>query len=81
MDFFGIGLWELLLILLLALLLFGPGRLPDIARGLGKAVREFKRYSSALTREVKEELEDGFKAPSDEPADKLEGKSQSADEK
>jgi len=39
----NIGLTELLLILLVCLLLFGAGRLPEIARQLGKAISEFKK--------------------------------------
>ena len=36
------GMWELLLLLLIVLLLFGPSRLPEIARALGKSIKEFK---------------------------------------
>lgn len=39
----NLGLPELLLIFLIVLLLFGAGRLPEIARSLGKAIQEFKR--------------------------------------
>jgi sec-independent protein translocase protein TatA len=39
---FGIPLWELLLILLVVLLVFGPKRLPEMGRSLGKGMREFK---------------------------------------
>ena len=40
---FGIGPTELLVILVIALLVLGPQRLPDLARSLGKAIGEFKR--------------------------------------
>ncbi len=40
---FGIGLPELLIILLVCLLLFGANRLPDIGKSLGEGIREFKR--------------------------------------
>ncbi len=39
----NIGMSELLVVLLIALLLFGAGRLPEIARSFGKAIHEFKK--------------------------------------
>jgi len=42
----GLGFQELLVILIIVLLLFGGKKLPEIASGLGKAVREFKRATS-----------------------------------
>ena len=41
-----IGFWELILILLIALLIFGAAKLPEIGRALGKAIREFKKATS-----------------------------------
>lgn len=49
----GIGTWEILLIFLVLLLMFGAKRIPEIARGLGKGVTEFKR----AVRDVKDEIE------------------------
>lgn len=40
---FGLGVQELLIILVIALVLFGPGKLPQIGSGLGKAIRDFKK--------------------------------------
>lgn len=39
---FGLGIWELILILMIFLLLFGAKRLPEIGGSLGKGIREFK---------------------------------------
>lgn len=39
---FGIGIWELLVLLLVLLLVFGPKRLPEMGRQLGKGMREFR---------------------------------------
>lgn len=40
---FGLGLPELLLILVIGLIFFGPGKLPDIGKALGKSMHEFKQ--------------------------------------
>lgn len=47
----SIGAGELLLIFLVALLVFGAKRLPEIARGLGQGIREFKNATREITRE------------------------------
>ena len=57
MGFLGIGTGEFLLIAVIVLMVFGPGKMPEIARTLGRAVREFKKYSSALTKDFREEFE------------------------
>ena len=50
---FNIGLPELLIIVAIALIVFGPNKLPELARAFGKAMREFKK----ATEEVKESFE------------------------
>ena len=39
---FGLGVPELVLILIIGLVIFGPGKLPDIGKAFGKSIREFK---------------------------------------
>lgn len=51
MNFFGIGIPELLLILVIAMIVFGPERLPEIGRSLGKAIRDFRELSAGFTSE------------------------------
>lgn len=57
MGFLGIGSWEILLILILALIILGPGKLTEIARILGKTVRAIRKASTELTTAVTRELE------------------------
>ena len=52
---------EILLILGVVLLIFGPQRLPEIAEAMGKSIRKFR----SATREVKSEVESEIKRPSD----------------
>jgi len=61
---FGLGPWELLLIFLAILLLFGAKRLPEIAQGMGKGIREFKKAMKDTTDEIKGAVEDDKKPPS-----------------
>jgi len=56
LNFLGIGPGELLLILLLALIIFGPRRLPEIAKAVGKSIREFRQASQEFTTQVTDEL-------------------------
>jgi sec-independent protein translocase protein TatA len=58
MDFLGIGWGEILLILVVALLVWGPGRVIEIGRSLCKTVRAFKKAANDLTIQVSKELEE-----------------------
>jgi sec-independent protein translocase protein TatA len=53
---FGIGPLEIVIVLIIVLIVFGPKRLPDLGRSLGRGMREFK---DSLTGEDKEELPAG----------------------
>ena len=54
---FGIGTTELMIILVVALLVIGPKKLPDIARTLGKAMGEFRRMSNDVRQTIEKEIE------------------------
>lgn len=82
MDFFGVGMGEILLIIIIALIVMGPDKIPGTARTVGKTIRAIKKASSDLTSQVNKELEaeekrlsqstggiiDALKQPLDEPA-------------
>jgi TatA/E family protein of Tat protein translocase len=54
----GLGLghwWILLIIAALALIIFGPSRLPELGAGLGRAIREFRKGAAEMTESLKEE--------------------------
>jgi len=55
---FGLGLPELIVIFVIALVVFGPKKLPDLGRALGKGIAEFKR----ATEEVKDTIETEVRA-------------------
>ena len=55
----GLGMWEMLLIFLVVLLLFGAKRLPEIGSSLGKGIREFKGSIREIEREVQAPAEPG----------------------
>ena len=52
---FGFGHWELLIILVIALIIFGAGKLPEIGSGIGNAIRNFKKGVTEVESEIKEE--------------------------
>lgn len=53
---FGMG--ELLVILVIVLVIFGPSKLPSLAKSMGQAVRVFRKETSALTKEVEKMAEE-----------------------
>lgn len=52
----NIGPWELVMILLVALIVVGPGKLPDVARSLGKAINQFQKATSGVKREIQDAI-------------------------
>ena len=59
---FGIGVPELIIILIIGLIVFGPGKLPELGRSLGKTIREFRKVSNGIMDDE----------PTEKPVKKLE---------
>ena len=58
MDFFGMGMGEVLLILVVALIILGPGRIAEVGRTLGKMARTLKKATFDLTAQISKEMEE-----------------------
>ena len=71
---FGLGPWELLLVFLAILLLFGAKRLPEIAQGMGKGIKEFKRAMKDTTDEIKNAVDESAKDSDKDDKDKKDKK-------
>ena len=56
--FQNIGVPGLILILILALVIFGPKKLPEIGRAFGQTLKEFKKSTKELTSDITDEIED-----------------------
>ena len=66
----NLGMPELIMIMVLALLLFGPKKLPEIGKTVGKALWEFKRASNDLKKTIEDEMSQaqaGFNSMSSDP--------------
>ena len=58
MNFFGMGMGEILLILIVALIIWGPGRIAEIGGALGRIVRTLRKASFDLTTQLTKEMEE-----------------------
>lgn len=64
-DFFGLGFGEVVLIIVIALIVLGPEKVPEIARGLGRMVRTFRQAASGFTSTITKELDEARKTTSE----------------
>ena len=76
---FGIGAGEFIVILIVGLIVFGPGKLPEVGRAIGKGLREFRKAQAAISQTLNEVDINEKKTP---PAEKIpaEKKSVTADD-
>ena len=68
---FGIGMQELIIIAIIALIIVGPKKLPDLAKSLGKGFSEFKKATDGITDDIKETLKEDEKRDDDGLKDSL----------
>lgn len=54
----SIGVPELILIMVVALIIFGPGKLPEVGKAIGKSLNEFKKASNNIKNEIDESIND-----------------------
>lgn len=66
---FGLGGPEIALILFLILLLFGAKRLPELARGFGKSIREFKKATTEVEQDIRTAIDEPGQKPQSKPSD------------
>lgn len=57
MGFSGVGIWEILVILVIAFIVLGPNKVPGIAKKIGQTIRAIKKASSDLTTSLTREIE------------------------
>lgn len=57
MDFFGIGGFELIIIIVIALLVMGPEKIPEIARTISRTMRAVKKATDDVSQQVSKELQ------------------------
>lgn len=82
---FGIGMPEMIVILVIALIVIGPNKLPELAKSLGKGLAEFKKASEDFQRNIQEEarrvdVQDADKKVAVEPVEKNNETSAKSDE-
>ena len=68
---FGIGMQELIIIAVIALIVVGPKKLPDLAKTLGKGFSEFKKATEGITDELKKTMQNDEKPKDDGLKDSL----------
>lgn len=63
--FGGIGVPEIMIVLLVILLFFGAKRIPELARGIGQGINEFRKASDEIKKEIEKGEQEGFGSSSE----------------
>lgn len=74
-----VGVWEMLIILVVVLLVFGPRRLPEMAKGMGQAVREFRKGIRDMKDDIEKEVNKDDDSDKQTSASRSSASSQSSD--
>ena len=69
LAFFNLGPWEILLILVVILILFGARRLPELARGLGQGINEFRDAVDSSKKEIIDGIEKDYRNDSEKDSE------------
>jgi len=69
----NLGFGEILLIAIVALVVFGPSKLPEMGKSIGSAIREFKKATQSITEEVAKVATEEIAEKKSQPAPKSEG--------
>ena len=78
---FNIGPFELILVLIVVLIIFGPGKLPDIGSAIGRGVREFRKASSDLEDSIRGDTKSESPPPPEAAPTEATGSSSTVDTK
>jgi len=62
---FGIQPWHIVIIIIVALIIFGPSKLPELGRSIGKTLNEFRNGAREMTETMKDEITKGETRPAD----------------
>ena len=68
---FNLNSWEVLVVVFLILLLFGGKKIPELARGLGKGIREFNNARSSIESEIKDGMREAERKPIEEKKEQI----------
>jgi sec-independent protein translocase protein TatA len=68
---FNLNSWEVLVVVFLILLLFGGKKIPELAKGLGKGIREFNNARSSIETEIKDGMREAERKPIEEKKEQI----------